>query len=90
MLAGSGDYGDWESRDQAVVAGFGEGGAGDSEENGGGECSALVWVGKMGIVEREFEPLPLADAYPYAERALLDESGAGRGGVFVGTAAGEC
>ena len=66
-----------------------EAGAVIGEGMASGKSGAAVWVGEMGIVEREFEPLPLAVADTDAERTPLDESGAGGGGVFVGVAEGK-
>ena len=72
-----------KSGDSASVAEFGDGGGGVTERNGEREGGAAVWVGEVGIVERESEPLPLGVADTDAGGTPVDEFGAGGGGVLV-------
>ena len=83
MLAGGGDDFGGKSRDPAPAAEFGRGGHSAAERNGEGKGGAAVWVGEVGIVEREFESLPLVGADTDAGGTPVDELGAGSSGVFV-------
>ena len=87
LHAGRRNDSDRKSRNQAAAAATAGSGAGDLRANVGRQGGDAVWVGKMGIVERESEPLSLAAAHSNAQRTLLDESGAGGGGMFVGAEA---
>jgi len=83
LLDGGGDNFGGESRDPAPAAEFGRSGDGAAPGNDQRKGGAAVWVGEVGIVERELEPLPLAGADTDTGRAPVDESGASSGGVFV-------